>query len=55
MFDMYQGVEPDKRKVIYLGAARALAALHRVDVDSIGLQNYGRRHNYCKRQVILSI
>ncbi|KAJ3699837.1 hypothetical protein LUZ61_003542 [Rhynchospora tenuis] len=46
------GVEPEKRRVIYLGAARALAALHRVDVDSIGLQNYGRRDNYCKRQVV---
>ncbi|XP_078154608.1 uncharacterized protein LOC144549918 [Carex rostrata] len=37
------GVEPEKRRVIYLGAARALAVLHQVDVDSIGLQKYGRR------------
>ncbi|XP_020108345.1 probable acyl-CoA dehydrogenase IBR3 isoform X2 [Ananas comosus] len=45
------GVSPQKRKAIYIAAAKTLAALHSVDVDSIGLQKFGRRDNYCKRQV----
>ncbi|KAJ3683678.1 hypothetical protein LUZ60_013905 [Juncus effusus] len=45
------GVKPEKRRVIYLEAAKTLAALHKVDVDKIGLQKYGRRDDYCKRQV----
>jgi hypothetical protein len=46
-----QGVTPTKRKTIYLAAAETLAAIHKVDVTAIGLQKYGRRDNYCKRQV----
>uniref|UniRef100_A0A0E0LPQ9 Acyl-CoA dehydrogenase family member 11 n=1 Tax=Oryza punctata TaxID=4537 RepID=A0A0E0LPQ9_ORYPU len=45
------GVTPTKRKTIYLAAAETLAAIHKVDVTAIGLQKYGRRDNYCKRQV----
>ncbi|XP_072959100.1 probable acyl-CoA dehydrogenase IBR3 [Typha angustifolia] len=45
------GSTPEKRKAIYLATAKTLADLHRVDVDSVGLQKYGRRDNYCKRQV----
>ncbi|KAL5996203.1 putative acyl-CoA dehydrogenase ibr3 [Asimina triloba] len=45
------GVHPNQRKSIYEATARALASLHRVDVDSIGLGKYGRRENYCRRQV----
>ncbi|KAL5713153.1 medium-chain acyl-CoA dehydrogenase [Ranunculus cassubicifolius] len=45
------GVAPDKRRAIYLETAKTLASLHNANVDSIGLGSYGRRENYCKRQV----
>ncbi|KAF8680641.1 hypothetical protein HU200_045670 [Digitaria exilis] len=45
------GVTPSKRRAIYLSTAKTLAAIHKVDVNAIGLQKYGRRDNYCKRQV----
>ncbi|PRQ39277.1 putative acyl-CoA dehydrogenase/oxidase, protein kinase [Rosa chinensis] len=45
------GVEPASRRAIYQATAKALASLHSADVDAIGLGNYGRRENYCKRQV----
>ncbi|URE22429.1 Acyl-CoA dehydrogenase, C-terminal domain [Musa troglodytarum] len=44
------GLSPERRKVIYQATAKTLASLHKVDVDSIGLQKFGRRDNYCKRQ-----
>ncbi|XP_052207246.1 probable acyl-CoA dehydrogenase IBR3 isoform X2 [Diospyros lotus] len=42
---------PHRRSAIYHATAKALASLHSVDVDRIGLGKYGRRDNYCKRQV----
>jgi acyl-CoA dehydrogenase len=45
------GVAPNKRQTVYFSAAKTLAAIHKVDVNAIGLQKYGRRDNYCKRQV----
>ncbi|CAK9187525.1 unnamed protein product [Ilex paraguariensis] len=45
------GVAPSRRKVIYQATAKALASLHSADVDAVGLGKYGRRDNYCKRQV----
>ncbi|KAM7485047.1 hypothetical protein LguiA_001056 [Lonicera macranthoides] len=45
------GVAPNRRKSIYSATAKALASLHTADVDAIGLGNYGRRENYCRRQV----
>lgn len=45
------GVAPEKRRAIYRGTAKALASLHSANVDSIGLGNYGRRNDYCKRQI----
>ncbi|KAM0954409.1 putative aminoglycoside phosphotransferase, acyl-CoA oxidase/dehydrogenase, central [Dioscorea sansibarensis] len=45
------GLAPERRRAVYQATAQTLAALHRVDVDSIGLQSFGRRDNYCKRQV----
>ncbi|KAG1338726.1 putative acyl-CoA dehydrogenase IBR3 [Cocos nucifera] len=45
------GITPERRKAIYQATARALASLHKVNVDFIGLQKFGRRENYCKRQV----
>ncbi|KAL6293108.1 hypothetical protein ACE6H2_001250 [Prunus campanulata] len=44
-------VAPEKRTVLYQATAKALASLHSADVDAIGLGKYGRRNNYCKRQV----
>lgn len=45
------GVAPERRREIYRATAKVLAAMHCVDVDAIGLGKYGRRDNYCKRQV----
>ncbi|KAF9622183.1 hypothetical protein IFM89_030041 [Coptis chinensis] len=45
------GVPPNRRRAIYLEMSKTLASLHSVNVDTIGLRNYGRRDNYCKRQV----
>uniref|UniRef100_A0A0C9RJM2 TSA: Wollemia nobilis Ref_Wollemi_Transcript_14447_2911 transcribed RNA sequence n=1 Tax=Wollemia nobilis TaxID=56998 RepID=A0A0C9RJM2_9CONI len=44
-------LNPKQRRSIYLATARTLAAIHNVDVDAVGLAHYGRRENYCKRQV----
>lgn len=45
------GLAPKSRRAIYQAAAKALASLHSADVDAIGLGKFGRRENYCKRQV----
>ncbi|XP_026422063.1 probable acyl-CoA dehydrogenase IBR3 [Papaver somniferum] len=45
------GVTPEKRNAIYHATAKALASLHSVNVDLIGLGKFGRRNDYCKRQV----
>lgn len=45
------GVTPNRRRAIYRATAKALASIHSADVDAIRLGKYGRRHNYCKRQV----
>ncbi|XP_010524721.1 PREDICTED: probable acyl-CoA dehydrogenase IBR3 isoform X2 [Tarenaya hassleriana] len=44
-------VAPERRRAIYRATAKALAFLHSADVDAIGLGKYGRRDNYCKRQI----
>ncbi|XP_024360890.1 probable acyl-CoA dehydrogenase IBR3 isoform X2 [Physcomitrium patens] len=44
-------VDPKERRAIYVAMARVLAAIHSVDVDAIGLGQYGRKENYCKRQI----
>ena len=48
---MFQGIAPESRSAIYRETAKTLASLHSAKVDSIGLGNYGRRNDYCKRQV----
>lgn len=48
---MCQGLSAESRRAIYRETAKTLASLHSVNVDSIGLGNYGRRNDYCKRQV----
>ncbi|XVF62555.1 hypothetical protein PTKIN_Ptkin09bG0017500 [Pterospermum kingtungense] len=45
------GVPPERRRALYQATAKVLAALHSANVDAIGLGNYGRRDNYCKRQI----
>lgn len=48
---MCQGVAPERRRALYRETAKTLASLHSANVDSIGLGKYGRRNDYCKRQV----
>ncbi|KAM6545065.1 hypothetical protein CsatB_025801 [Cannabis sativa] len=45
------GVAPESRRELYKATAKALASIHNADVDAMGLGKYGRRDNYCKRQV----
>ncbi|KAM7257743.1 hypothetical protein ACFE04_013484 [Oxalis oulophora] len=45
------GVAPQRRREIYRSTAKVLAALHSVNVDAIGLGKFGRRDNYCTRQI----
>ncbi|MCI12151.1 acyl-CoA dehydrogenase family protein, partial [Trifolium medium] len=42
---------PESRRAIYRDTAKTLASLHSANVDSVGLGNYGRRNDYCKRQI----
>ncbi len=42
---------PDERRAIYAEAIRVLSALHTVDVDAVGLGDYGKRGGYVARQV----
>ena len=44
-------MDPKERRAIYGAMAKVLAAIHLADVDAIGLSRYGRKENYCKRQV----
>lgn len=41
----------DERIAIQLDLARVLGELHRVDVDAVGLRDFGRAENYLQRQV----
>ena len=43
-------VERAERTAIYAEMVRVLAALHRVDVDAVGLADYGKPGNYFERQ-----
>lgn len=44
------GMAPAERREIYSDMIRALAALHTVDYESIGLSDYGKPGNYFARQ-----
>jgi aminoglycoside phosphotransferase (APT) family kinase protein len=44
-------LRPDQRRAIYDELARVLAAIHRVDLDAVGLSDYGRPDAYVARQV----
>jgi aminoglycoside phosphotransferase (APT) family kinase protein len=44
-------LEPSERRAIYEELARVLAAIHSVDLDAVGLSDYGRPDAYVARQV----
>lgn len=45
------GMTPTERRAHYLEMNRVLAALHRVDVQAVGLADYGKPGNYFERQI----
>jgi len=53
VFDQFStpGLEPDERRAIYDAMARTMAAIHRLDLNQIGLTDYGRPGNYFARQL----
>lgn len=42
---------PDERRAIYRELVRVLAAIHRVDVNEVGLSDYGKTGGFVARQV----
>jgi aminoglycoside phosphotransferase (APT) family kinase protein len=45
------GMQPAERGAIYDEMNRVIAALHRVDVDAVGLADFGKPGNYFDRQI----
>lgn len=45
------GMARDERAAIYAAMARALAAIHRVDVEAAGLAGHGKPQHYLSRQI----
>ncbi|MCC3303440.1 phosphotransferase [Sneathiella sp. HT1-7] len=45
------GAEPHIRAAIYDSLNEALANLHKVDIDTVGLSDFGKRGNYFERQI----
>ncbi|WP_082210093.1 phosphotransferase [Serpentinimonas barnesii] len=45
------GLDAAQRRAHYLEMNRVLAALHRVDVQAVGLADYGKPGNYFERQI----
>ncbi len=45
------GVAPGERAAIFASMNEVLATLHRVDPDTVGLEDFGRRGNYVERQI----
>jgi aminoglycoside phosphotransferase (APT) family kinase protein len=45
------GMTPDQRAAVYDEMNRVMAALHSVDVRSVGLMDYGKPGNYFERQI----
>jgi aminoglycoside phosphotransferase (APT) family kinase protein len=43
--------DPGERRALWMGLADALAALHAVQPDQVGLGDYGRPGNYFERQI----
>ena len=46
-----QGFTPEERSAIWDSANDALAKLHSVDPEAVGLGDFGRPANYCARQI----
>lgn len=44
-------LQPEQRRAVYDELARVLAAIHSVDIDAVGLDDYGRPDAYVARQV----
>lgn len=44
-------LEPEERGAIYAELARVLAAIHAVDVEAVGLGDYGKHGGYVERQI----
>jgi aminoglycoside phosphotransferase (APT) family kinase protein len=40
-----------KGETYFNNMARVLAAVHKIDVDAVGLSDYGPRGNYYRRQI----
>ena len=49
----FQAVERDERPLYFAAMNAVLARLHSLDVDAIGLSDYGRPGNYFARQIAL--
>ena len=45
------GLTPAERKAIYADMNRVIAVLHKVDINKVGLQDYGKPGNYFERQI----
>ena len=45
------GMTPDQRGAIYREMNGVISALHLLDIDAIGLGDYGKRENYLSRQI----
>ncbi len=45
------GASPDERRAIYAEMGRVLAAIHAVDINAVGLSDYGPPGDYYARQV----
>ncbi len=45
------GLAPDERRAVYLGLAEAMAKLHAVQPEKIGLGDFGKPGNYFQRQI----
>lgn len=43
--------DPAERRALWLGLADAMAAMHAVDPEAVGLGDYGRPGNYFERQI----
>jgi aminoglycoside phosphotransferase (APT) family kinase protein len=41
----------DERREIYFAMIDTIADLHLADIDAIGMQDFGRREDYCARQI----
>lgn len=45
------GLDNEQRRVMYDEMNRALAAMHSVDIDAVGLADFGKPGNYFERQI----